>query len=174
MKSFWLYSSLVNSLGLSFSTLLSMIPTVVATPSPSMEPFVRSLAMGRLEWVGSQTGSLSTIVQIKCRWGTVSVLMMVWWSWWFEEYMHLAVTIFSTARVEAMQQIIYPEQHQHLKYSHSDCNFQDVINHVFFYFLSTINNFSFLSTGPIFCARHTSRSCRFGCSVHNYWAHGSR
>lgn len=54
-----------------------MILTAVATLNPSMEPFVKNLAMESLAWAGSQTGNPSITAQIKCRCG-------------FPEHLHFA------------------------------------------------------------------------------------
>uniref|UniRef100_A0A2D4IQ69 Uncharacterized protein n=1 Tax=Micrurus lemniscatus lemniscatus TaxID=129467 RepID=A0A2D4IQ69_MICLE len=61
---------------------LSMIPIAVVIPSHSMEPSVRNLAMGSLEWAGSQIGNLSSITLIKCRslilYKTPQLLVRIW------------------------------------------------------------------------------------------------
>uniref|UniRef100_A0A8D2MJY9 Uncharacterized protein n=1 Tax=Zonotrichia albicollis TaxID=44394 RepID=A0A8D2MJY9_ZONAL len=53
--------------GLSSSMLPSTTLTAAGTPSPSMGPFVRSLAMDRAGWAGSLTGSHRFTSQSKCR-----------------------------------------------------------------------------------------------------------
>lgn len=126
---------------------LSMIPIAVVIPSHSMESSVRNLAMGSLEWAGSQIGNLSSTIQIKCRWGLGFSSPPG-----FQQYLQVAIP------PPGLVIII------HLCYL-------KVFPKVASSFISCI---SFWPSGPLFCSRHPSCSWGFGSSIHNCWAHGSR